>query len=231
MTCLPQAAELPGEDEVHLWIFRLDPGPTDGELLAPCERARAERFHFQRDRDRFIAGRGRLRRILGAYLQQSPNLLQFCYGASGKPAVAGPLSFNLSHSGEFAALAVARFGLGVDIECVRPIEEAVAERFFAADEVARLRRLPETQQTEAFFACWTRKEAYVKALGDGLSLPLDCFSVSLEPQESARLLRAGNDPAEPSRWQFHHFVPAPGFVGAIAARRRSWRVRRLPAEP
>lgn len=224
------ALGLPPDDEVHLWTFRLEPELDDGGLLASCERVRADRFHFRRDRDRFIAGRAQLRRILGAYLRQPPELVQFCYGASGKPAVSEPLAFNLSHSGDFAALAVARFELGVDIECIRPIEEEVAERFFAADEVMRLRSLPQAQQTEAFFACWTRKEAYVKALGDGLLLPLDSFSVSLEPEAPARLLRAGDDPVEPSRWQFHHFVPAPGMVGAIAARRCFWQVRRLSPE-
>ena len=111
-----------------------------------------------------------------------------------------------------------------------PVEEEVAERFFAPDEVTRLRSLPRAQQTQAFFACWTRKEAYVKAIGDGLLLPLDSFSVSLEPDAPAQLLRAGNDPLEPFRWQFHHFVSVPGMVGAIAARRCFWRVRRLPPE-
>ena len=226
----PRTAELPSEDEVHLWVVYLRLGADDCGLLIPCERARADRFHFRRDRDLFIAGRAQLRRILGAYLRQSPEALRFTYGESGKPALSGPLAFNLSHSGGFAALAVARFQLGVDIECVRPIEEAVAERFFAADEVMRLRGLPQEQQTEAFFACWTRKEAYVKALGDGLLLSLDSFSVALEPEVPARLLRAGDDPAEPSRWQFHHFVPAPGMVGAIAARRCFWQVRRLSPE-
>ncbi len=225
------APDLPSGDEVHLWTFRLDPEPDDAAVLAPDETVRANRFHFQRDRRRFIAGRARLRQILGAYLHRPPHLLQFRYGASGKPSVPGPLAFNLSHSADFAAIAVARFELGIDIECVRPIEEAVAERFFAADEVARLRALPQPQQTAAFFACWTRKEAYVKALGDGLLLPLDCFSVSLEPDAPARLLRTGDDPAEPSRWQLHHFVPAPGLLGAIAARRHFRRVRRWPLPP
>ncbi len=224
------ALDLPPDDEVHLWTFRLEPGLDDGALLAPCERVRADRFHFRRDRDRFIAGRAQLRRILAAYLRQPPEWVHFRYGVSGKPAVSEPLAFNLSHSGGFAALAVARFELGVDIECIRPIEEEVAERFFAADEVTRLRSLPQEQQIEAFFTCWTRKEAYVKALGDGLLLALDSFSVSLEPEAPARLLRTGDDPVEPSRWQLHHFVPAPAMVGAIAARRCLWRVRRLSQE-
>jgi len=108
---------------VDLWIFGLRLGPDDCGLLSPCERARADRFDFRRDRDLFVAGHARLRRILGAYLQESPAALRFAYGESGKPALSGPLAFNLSHSGGFAALAVARFQLGVDIECIRPIEE------------------------------------------------------------------------------------------------------------
>jgi 4'-phosphopantetheinyl transferase len=212
-------------DIVDLWLFRLHPGPHDRELLSPCELQRAHRFVFEQHRQRFIAGRAQLRRILATYLALPPEALMFGYGSSGKPALAGPLSFNLSHSGDVAALAVALFDVGIDIECIRPVEDNLAEQVFSAREVTALRSLPQAQWTEAFFACWTRKEAYVKALGDGLRLPLDRFSVSLKPSEPARLLYAAGDPTESSLWEFHHFTLAPDLVGAIAARQRAWHVR------
>jgi 4'-phosphopantetheinyl transferase len=211
--------------DVELWIFPLHPKRGDGDLLAPDEHRHAAAFHFDRDRERYIAGRAMLRRLLGAGLDRDPASLRFRYGSSGKPSLDGPLSFNFSNSEDLGALAIAAFDLGVDIERIRTIEEDVAGRFFAADEVARLRAQPIERQTEAFFNCWTRKEAYIKALGDGLLLQLDRFSVTLAPGEQPRLLRAGDDPAEPGRWCLHHFVPARGFVGAIAARQTGWRVR------
>ena len=211
--------------DVELWIFPLHPRRGDGDLLAPDEHRHAAAFHFDRDRERYIAGRAMLRRLLGAGLDRDPASLRFRYGSSGKPSLDGPLSFNFSNSEDLGALAIAAFDLGVDIERVRTIEEDVAGRFFAADEVARLRAQPIERQTEAFFNCWTRKEAYIKALGDGLLLQLDRFSVSLAPGEQPKLLRAGDDAAEPGRWCMHHFIPARGFVGAIAARQTGWRVR------
>jgi 4'-phosphopantetheinyl transferase len=213
------------EGEVQLWIFPLHPASDDGTLLAPDETRRAAAFHFERDRDRYVAGRAMLRRVLGVCLGRDAASLRFHYGPSGKPSIDGDLSFNFSNADDLGALAIAPFELGVDIERVRVIKEDVAGRFFAADEVARLRALPAPRQTEAFFNCWTRKEAYVKAIGEGLMVPLDQFSVTLAPDEPARFLRVGDDPDEADRWRLHHFVPAPGFAGAIAARRSHWRVR------
>jgi 4'-phosphopantetheinyl transferase len=210
-------------------MFELRARPGDMDALAADEIARADRFHFERDRNNFIAGRAQVRRILAAYLGWQPRELRFSYGVSGKPGLPGPVSFNVSHTGEIAALAVACFDLGVDIEKVRPIGEDIAERFFAVDEAARLRALPQDQQLAAFFALWSCKEAYVKARGDGLIVPLDQFSVGVEPDGTAALLRVGDDPAEPSFWQLHRFSPAPDVVGAIAARQRGWRVRALAA--
>jgi 4'-phosphopantetheinyl transferase len=211
--------------DVQLYIFPLQPTPGDADLLASDEHHLADAFHFALHRDRYIAGRAMLRRLLAARLDRDPASLRFRYGKSGKPALDEPISFNFSNSDDLGALAIAGFELGVDIEYVRIIEEDVAGRFFAADEIARLRSLPIEQQTAAFFNCWTRKEAYIKALGDGLSLSLDRFSVTLAPDDPPRLVRAGDDPSEPARWRLHHFIPAPGFVGAIAARQRGWRVR------
>ena len=214
-----------GTQDVELCVFPLHPKPGDADLLAPDEQRHADAFHFALHRDRYVAGRAMLRRLLAARLERDPVSLRFHYGKSGKPALDEALSFNFSNSDDLGALVIAAFELGVDIERVRVIEEDVAGRFFAADEVARLRSLPSEQQTAAFFNCWTRKEAYIKALGDGLSLSLDRFSVTLAPGDPPRLLRAGDDPAEPGRWRLHHFIPAPGFVGAIAARQLGWRVR------
>jgi 4'-phosphopantetheinyl transferase len=210
--------------DVHLWIFPLHPKPGDDALLSPDERQRAASFYFAHHRDRFIAGRAAVRRILASRLDRDPADLRFQYGPAGKPSVDAPIAFNFSNSDDLGALAIAPFVLGVDIERIREMKEDIAGRFFAPDEVARLRALPEDQQTAAFFNCWTRKEAYIKALGEGLSVPLAKFSVTLAPEEEPRLLRANNDPAEPGHWRLHHFVPAAGFVGAIAARQRGWRV-------
>ena len=169
----------------HLW-----------QLLAPDEQARAERFIFHKDRTHFVVARGLLRVLLGRYLQRHPQHLHFCYGPHGKPELApdmgdDTLCFNVSHAHGLALYAVTRQrDLGVDVEHVRPgfAEEHIAERFFSPREVAVLRALPVALQSTAFFACWTRKEAFIKARGDGLSLPLDQFDVAFAPGEPAALL-------------------------------------------
>jgi 4'-phosphopantetheinyl transferase len=211
-------------DDVHLWTWRLS---TAGDLrthraFSADERERAARFRFDTDRNRFLAARLGTRHILGRYLRRAPEAIAFAYCDHGKPKVAGPFEFSLSHSEDLATLAIAQFGVGVDIERVRKIDYGFAERFFSADEIAGLRALPAEKRIDAFFACWTRKEAYVKALGQGLSIPLHRFSVSVQPGEPARLLRAYQD--EECAWQLSHFSPAPGFVGAVAARQRGWRL-------
>jgi 4'-phosphopantetheinyl transferase len=185
------------------------------------------RFRFDRDRDRFIAARAMLRRVLAGLVGADPAELRFLYGRAGKPALSTGPQFSLSHSDDLGALAVAYdLEIGIDVERLRPIEPELADRFFAEDESAALRALAEPARTRAFFACWTRKEAYVKSLGDGLLAPLDRFSVSLD--EPARLLWVEGDPGAPARWRLAHLEPARGFVGAIAAPSPAWRlVRRL----
>lgn len=224
-------------DEVHVWRARLDVPPTRAErllgLLARDERERAERFHFQRDRDRFIAARGLLRSILGGYLNVEPGSLRFDYGARGKPSLAPEhnpegLRFNVSHSQGVALFAVARGReLGVDVERVsaRVACEEIAARFFSARESARLFELPEGLRAEAFFNCWTRKEAYIKARGEGLALPLDLFDVSLVPGEPAALLENRIAPEEVSRWSLLELTPWPRFAAAIAVEGRGWRLK------
>lgn len=198
--------------EVHLWPIALgEParqGPGEAALLSVDETARAARFRFDRDRRHFIAGRAALRRILARYLDMDPPTLRFAYGAAGKPALSGPpeseeIQFNLSHSAGQALLAVARGRpLGVDLEALRPSDDlpAVAKRFFARGELSALADIPQALYAQAFFACWTRKEALLKAYGGGLSLPLDGFCVSVDPRAPARLISTDFDPGAAGRW-------------------------------
>jgi 4'-phosphopantetheinyl transferase len=176
-------------------------------LLSADERQRAARFVFERDRRRYAAARARLRQLLGERLGVAPESLQFVYSPHGKPALARrpgqrDLRFNLSHCGDVAAYAFAEGReVGVDVEAVRPLPGAdeVAMRFFSHRERAAYLRLAASARPQGFFDCWTRKEAFVKALGHGLSHPLEAFDVSLTPG-----------------WTISSFVPGPGLVGAVA---------------
>jgi 4'-phosphopantetheinyl transferase len=218
-----------GSDDVHIWCAALDqlPGRVSrlAQLLSVDERERAGRLVFEQHRQHFIVGRGLLRLILGRYLELAPDQLKFEYGRQGKPALAnlsGPpaLAFNLSHSHGLALYAVAsNRALGVDVEAIRRLDdlEAIAKRFFSATEYTVLSSLPPAQKPTGFFNCWTRKEAYIKAIGDGLSYPLDRFDVSLRPGEPARLLRVQDDPQATGRWSLYHLAPVPGYVGAVVA--------------
>jgi len=227
-----------GDDEVHVWRATLDKTPSQiqGFLhsLAADEHVRAERFYFERDREHFIAARGVLRAILGSYLHRTPENLSFCYNAHGKPALAGEsdddaIRFNVSHSHAVALFAVTRGReVGIDLEHIRfdvAVAE-IAERFFSRREIATLRALPTETQRQAFFRCWTRKEAYIKARGGGLSLPLDQFDVSLAPGEPAAVLSTQGDPSEASRWSLHELTPAPGYVAALAVAGHAWHLTR-----
>lgn len=182
--------------------------------LDVAERARAARFRFDRDRDRFVARRGQLRELLGRDLGIAPNALRLVEDGHGKPALLDDpeLRFSLSHSNGRALIATARgVAIGCDIEW-RNAELAcpkVAERLFAPAEYAALAALPPDQWVAGFFNCWTRKEAYVKALGLGLSYPLDTFTVSVAPDEPARFISDENG------WTLTSFEPAPGFQAAL----------------
>lgn len=180
---LPPKSLALGIDEVHVWRAALDGAASHlqslWQTLSLDERGRAERFHFRRDHDSFVVARGMLRIILGRYLNAEPDRLRFRYSHYGKPTLAGEfdeeaLCFNLSHSDRLALYAITRGRkIGVDLERIRPdfADEQIAEQFFASGEVAALRALPLHAQQEAFFNCWTRKEAFIKARGEGLSLP------------------------------------------------------------
>lgn len=220
------------EDEIHIWRANLDLRPEVLNRLKATldnvEQSRAARFHFLHDRDHFIACRGILRELLGEYLGSSPFSIEFCYGAYGKPAhlpeeSQSPIRFNISHSHGFAVLAFARSReIGIDLEPICPefAGEEIAERYFSTRELAELRALPAARRPEGFFLCWTRKEAYVKARGLGLQVPLDSFSVTLTPNEPEIL-----QSADSLRWTLRSFEPAPNFRAAIVGEGRDWQPR------
>lgn len=222
---------------VYVWRTSLGASGTRIQRLWPLlsleERTRAERFHFEVDRNRFVVARGILRLLLGRYLHRTPETICFANGKFGKPLLAGPdanhvLRFNLSHSQDLALYAISsRREIGVDVEFMRPISdlEALARRFFSPQEYSVIRAFPEGEKTSAFFKCWTRKEAYIKALGEGLTRPLDQFEVSLAPGEKPRLVKVVGDLEEPSRWLFHELSPAPGYAATVVAEGRDWRLQ------
>lgn len=225
---------LPEAGEVHVWRLALDwPGPEIDRWrrwLSGDERGRADRFVRAEDRVRFAAGRGQLRAVLGRYLGREPGAVAFRYGPHGKPELdeIGPLRFNLSHSHALALLAVALdCRIGADIEWMRPMREweGIVGRFFSARERAEFFALPEGPRMAAFYNGWTRKEAYLKALGSGLAAPLDRFSVNLTPGEPARLVEIAGREEEAARWALHDLEPAPGYRGAVLVEGPAWQFR------
>lgn len=209
-------------DEVHVWTASLAL-PFEHGYLSPDEVARRDRFVFPVHRERFARGRGLLRAALGTYLGVPPGSLRFMYGDREKPALVGePLQFNLSHSEDCWMLAVsAARPLGVDVEATRALDdfERMAERFFAPGERTALRGSPD--KLAAFYRGWTRKEALMKATGQGMALALDAFEVDLD---RPRLLWHAHDPGAPARWTLAD-VPAPeGFAAALAVEGSGWRL-------
>src|SRR5258706_4264583 len=214
-------------DQIHVRRVPLNQNPELlselNEVLSPDERARAERFRFDKDRNQFIESRAVLRPLLGRYLNVSPNELAFAFSAHGKPALANGLSdsglrFNLSRRDGLALIAVTRNrGIGIDVELVRadlPVVE-IAEVRFSENELAILRSLPESQQDAGFYNCWTRKEAYVKARGEGFSFPLKQFDVSLTPGATASLLEVRGSDTEVDRWTMQELSVGDGYVAAL----------------
>lgn len=235
---VPTASVSIGPSDVHVWRAALDVGTSCAgkfhPMLSEDEQTRAGRFYFRKDRERFIVARGLLRSILGCYLNIEPGHVRFEYGAYGKPALAPELGaqgirFNLSHSDGLALYAIARGReVGVDVEQLRPdfAGSEIAKRFFSAREVSMLFALPENLRVEAFFHCWTRKEAYIKARGEGLTLPLSDFDVSLIPGEPARLLYTSAGPKETSRWNLGQLnVSECDFVAALAVEGHDWQLK------
>jgi len=225
-----------GLNEVHVWKASL--GVSHNvvnhlkDVLSADECDRAKRFHFEKDRRHWIVAHGILRLLLGRYLDVEAIELQFVTNDYGKPSLVQPphevrLHFNLSHSGEIALYAFA-YGrqLGIDVEYMRGLRdyEEVATHYFSSYECAVLRALPASLREEAFYMCWTRKEAYIKARGIGLSQPLDKFDVSLTPSEPAALLADRSDPEAPGRWSLYTLAPEDRYAAALAVEGGGWQL-------
>jgi len=224
-----------GAEDVHVWRASLDVTPTivDSlrQFLSADELVRAGRFHFESDRKHFIVARGYLRAILSRYLKRPAEEIKFVYGEQGKPQLTGSCRgsqsfyFNLAHSDGLAIYGMTRVGeIGIDIERIRPefTGDDIATRFFSPGEVSCLNAMPKDVRPEAFFNCWTRKEAFIKAIGMGLSLPLDQFEVTLAPGEPAQLVRTTWDDNEASRWSIKSIDVAVGYVAAVAVAAQNW---------
>jgi 4'-phosphopantetheinyl transferase len=218
-----------GADDAHVWLAFLDQ-PAGvimnlASLLSDDECQKAGRYYRPRDRDRFIVGRGILRKIISSYIALPPDQLRFTYNEYGKPAISNDqndraLNFNLSHSAGLILYAVAmRRDLGIDIEYIRDdfATLEIAERFFSKDEVAALKSLPANQRTVGFFNCWSRKEAFIKAKGMGVSYPLDKFTVSVAPGEPPAILKVDGGGRELERWKMYELNPGAGYVAAMIA--------------
>jgi 4'-phosphopantetheinyl transferase len=223
-------------DEVHVWIAPLSQPETRvadcRTLLSTDERTRADRFHFEKDRTAYTVARAALKSLLGKYMDLPPAAISFEYTSHGKPYLrrevnSADISFNISHSHGLALLA---FGIGrqvgVDVERIRPdfgtLE--IAQRFFSKSEVEALLAQPPDQQADCFFNCWTRKEAYIKAIGEGLSCPLHRFDVTLAMDEPARLLATRVDSQDASHWSMHNLDVGAGYKAAVIAEGTDWRL-------
>lgn len=225
------------EHEVHVWRLTLDrPVENFRELLQPDELARADRFYFEKDRKHFAVARGFLRLLLGRYSQRDPKQLQFSYGAWGKPALDGelretPLRFNMSHSHGLALYAVTTAReIGVDVEHVRAdfATDEIAQRFFSSIEFGTLCELPDDDRVAGFFRCWTRKEAYIKATGRGLSQPLDGFDVTVGSGAEVALLRT--EDSSHARWLLADIAVGGDYAGALAVEKPISRIRYWDAD-
>lgn len=226
----PSAEPLAG-GQLDLWAVRVDRcSEQDWARLNPKEVARAERLLIERKRVQQVASRSALRAILSGYLGGDPRDIEFSYGAHDKPSVEqGGLSFNLSHSGCWALLGVASQGkLGVDVEEARDKRAFVeiSERFFSAPERAALSRLQGDAQRVAFYRAWTRKEAYLKAWGTGLTFASSRFCVDFGPNTPGRVLHSEMPGDEPSQWHFVDLELEPRYPAAVCWDRQATRVRR-----
>jgi 4'-phosphopantetheinyl transferase len=226
----PSAPSSFANGAIEIVVTRLDAWPeavcASATLLSDAERQRASRFAFDRDRRRFIVARARLRRLLSARLGVRPESVELVYGRYGKPALArrfadSDLCFNVSHSDDVAVYAFATGReIGIDVEAIRVIRDAddVAARFFSRRENQAYLALDPCDKLIGFLNCWTRKEAFIKALGDGLNYPLDRFDVSLAPGEPAKIFRVENT-WDDCGWALYSFSPGPGLIGAIVVRK------------
>jgi 4'-phosphopantetheinyl transferase len=216
--------ELAGRN-IHVWSVHIDEPDTVSapfeRFLQSDERERADRYKFDHLRHSFVLVRGVLRILLGNYLGMSPGAIQFTYGPKGKPALPAPANvhFNASHSGGLAVFAFAQgCELGVDLERIRVLSDIqdIAERFFCPEEARELMSLGANEREHAFFHCWTRKEAYLKAIGDGLSASLDSFRVTLQPGHAARFIHIEHDTNAAEAWVLHDLQLAPDYAAGLA---------------
>ena len=211
---------------IHLWAVQLSAPDLIVQhcltMLSSDERARAERFRFEYLRRTHVLSRAILRALLGHYTSTPPAKIRFSYGSKGKPSLVVPsVHFNCSNSDIMALYAMTRScDLGIDLEQIRAMHdiEQVANRYFCPEEARQLMSLPPAERDSAFFHCWTRKEAYVKAVGDGLSMPLDSFRVTLMPGEPVEFIHIGKDPDAAKQWTLHDVADIPGYAAALAYR-------------
>ncbi len=215
---------LPKKD-VHVWSFSAATSRPELEeklqVLAQSERVRASKYRFDKDRSVYITGRHALRMLLARYLERVPQDIVFRYTPYEKPIYDGPtdIIFNVSHSETQIVIAFTKHpGLGVDIEKIKNDFDTLelAENFFSKEEIRALSAFDEVDRHMAFFRCWTRKESFIKAVGQGLSYPLDSFAVSMDDDFRAEFLKIDGIPAQENNWKLHSFVPAEGYIAAIS---------------
>jgi 4'-phosphopantetheinyl transferase len=216
-----------GSREVQVWGVWLSGSDASlayyRSMLSPEELQRAERFRFEHLRHSYTRSRGSLRLLLAHYLGLSPNEIQLICRPKGKPILrdSSQIDFNASHSGQMALYAfTVGCELGIDVEQIRRLDDAesIAARFFSTAEASELLSLTPEQRGPAFFRCWTRKEAYVKAVGDGLAISLNRFQVTLLPGIPARFVQLASDMGTAADWTLDHLELAPGYLGALAYR-------------
>ncbi|UCE08853.1 MAG: 4'-phosphopantetheinyl transferase superfamily protein [bacterium] len=225
-------------NEIHVWSVNLNQPKLQIKklqlYLSTDEQQRAQRFFFEKDKKHFIVARGMLRKFLSFYINRQPYEFMFEYNKFGKPFLpigfnGNKFRFNLSHSHGKALYAFTlNHEVGIDIEYIREDFDdlEIAKRFFSPDEVTALHSLPPENQKEAFFLCWTRKEAFIKAKGKGLSIPLDQFDVSLTPGQPAQLLRTKYDRKDVSHWSLFNLTVKPGFAAALAVQgSQEWQLK------
>jgi 4'-phosphopantetheinyl transferase len=231
----------PATGEIHVWRIDLNCAatPASASLLSPDERERAARLLVEDKRAQFVAGRGVLRRVLGQYLGVAPQALVFAYGPHGKPTLrndgsAAELAFNFSHSANLALIGVARAGtIGIDIEHRgRHISVApFARHILSASEAATLARRPQARHRQVLLATWTRKEAYLKALGVGLSRPMTGFTTGIA-EDGATVVRELEDAGgKPQPWAFIPLAAHPDYLACLAVPGRDWTVQRFDWQP
>jgi 4'-phosphopantetheinyl transferase len=223
----PAFLEPPGR-EIHVWAVQLCAADNVLDvfksILSPEEIDRERRFQFERDRRAFAASRGALRILLSQYLSISPEGIRFTYGQRGKPRLANAaldLQFNSSHCNNIAVYSITLgCELGIDVEQIRSLQEieAIAHRHFCAEETTDLLSVPAAERESTFFRCWTRKEAFIKAIGDGLAMPLNSFRVSLKVDDPAELVHIEGESATATDWKLHEIIPTSGYICALAYR-------------